>query len=145
MGIIRMRLTLVVLTDHWTAHSSGTYIADMKKLGFNAGYSLMLYNVISGFLITYTLTRNYGDDVVGVRRYYANRWRSAASRCRRWRGISSPRTGRTSSRPFSYWDRTGGWHLRPIPRPLGGAAAGVRSGLVARRGTDILPHGAFHR
>jgi peptidoglycan/LPS O-acetylase OafA/YrhL len=73
MGLVRMWMTLAVMVDHWGVHSGGVYIADMKKLGLNAGYALMLFNVISGFLITYTLTRNYGNDAAGIRHYYANR------------------------------------------------------------------------
>jgi len=72
MGVIRMWLTIAVLVDHWGLQA-GVYTADMKKLGLNGGYSLMFFNVISGFLITYTLTRNYGHDAAGIRHYYANR------------------------------------------------------------------------
>jgi peptidoglycan/LPS O-acetylase OafA/YrhL len=78
MGLIRLFLALVVAADHWwlnmmvVRHSIGFH--DAYKFGFNAGYAVMFFYVISGFLITYTLMRNYRWDRSGFARFYRNRF-----------------------------------------------------------------------
>jgi peptidoglycan/LPS O-acetylase OafA/YrhL len=77
MGLIRLFLAWVVVSDHWriielTAREVPTN--DFKQLGFNAGYAVMFFYAISGFLITYTLTQNYSADTSGTIRFYKNRF-----------------------------------------------------------------------
>src|SRR5829696_5079015 len=77
MGLIRLFLALVVAIDHWRVimlHEKSIFLDDVVKLGFNAGYAVMFFYVISGFLITYTLTRNYKRDRSGVAAFYSNRF-----------------------------------------------------------------------
>ena len=79
MGIIRLFLALVVAADHWRVFvlmrgGAGAEITDTYKLGFNAGYAVMFFYVISGFLITYTLSRNYQAGALGARTFYQKRF-----------------------------------------------------------------------
>jgi hypothetical protein len=50
---------LVVAADHWRIAALRPEIArlfdDKMKCGFNAGYAVMFFYIISGFLITFTL------------------------------------------------------------------------------------------
>lgn len=76
MGLVRLFLALVVAVDHWRVivlHDESIFLDDVVKAGFNAGYAVMFFYVISGFLITYTLTRNYKSDRSGVAAFYSNR------------------------------------------------------------------------
>jgi peptidoglycan/LPS O-acetylase OafA/YrhL len=77
MGLVRLFLALVVAADHWRMFALAPRsidIEDQFKLGFNAGYAVMFFYVISGFLITYTLTRNYRRDLPGTLAFYKNRF-----------------------------------------------------------------------
>jgi peptidoglycan/LPS O-acetylase OafA/YrhL len=77
MGLVRLFLALVVAADHWRVIALAPvspFMDDRLKLGFNAGYAVMFFYVISGFLITFTLTRNYSRDFGGVRNFYRNRF-----------------------------------------------------------------------
>jgi peptidoglycan/LPS O-acetylase OafA/YrhL len=77
MGVVRLFLALVVAADHWRVHTLAPWsipIDDHFKLGFNAGYAVMFFYVISGFLITYTLTRNYDRSLSGTLEFYKNRF-----------------------------------------------------------------------
>ncbi len=77
MGLVRLFLALVVAVDHWRVivlHEQSIFLDDIVKFGFNAGYAVMFFYVISGFLITYTLTRNYKRDRSGVAAFYSNRF-----------------------------------------------------------------------
>jgi peptidoglycan/LPS O-acetylase OafA/YrhL len=77
MGLIRLFLALVVAVDHWRVimlHEKSIFLDDVVKFGFNAGYAVMFFYVISGFLITFTLTRNYATDRSGVTAFYRNRF-----------------------------------------------------------------------
>jgi peptidoglycan/LPS O-acetylase OafA/YrhL len=47
---------------------------DGYKFGFNSGYAVMFFYVVSGFLITYTLNRNYDRDLHGTFKFYKNRF-----------------------------------------------------------------------
>ena len=91
MGLIRLFLALVVAVDHWRINvlpPRSIFLDDVVKFGFDAGYAVMFFYVISGFLITYTLTRNYKSDWSGIRHSIAT-GSSASSLC----------TGRWSSWP----------------------------------------------
>src|SRR5205807_2350626 len=62
---------------HWrlmTLNPLGLYTDDIIKFGFNGGYAVMFFYVISGFLITYTLSKNYERDFSGVIAFYRNRF-----------------------------------------------------------------------
>jgi peptidoglycan/LPS O-acetylase OafA/YrhL len=78
MGAIRLFLAWVVAENHWQIHALEKrdlyLLTDMVKFGFNAGYAVLFFYVISGFLITYTLSHNYTPDLRGVRRFYKNRF-----------------------------------------------------------------------
>jgi peptidoglycan/LPS O-acetylase OafA/YrhL len=77
MGIVRLFLALIVAADHWRVIQLaplGIEFEDYYKLGFNAGYAVMFFYVISGFLITFTLTRNYTPDLGGAAAFYRNRF-----------------------------------------------------------------------
>lgn len=78
MGLVRLFLALVVCVDHWRVWiltpRDAPYVAEQIKLGFNAGYAVMFFFAISGFLIAYTLKRNYTPDASGCGRFYANRF-----------------------------------------------------------------------
>jgi peptidoglycan/LPS O-acetylase OafA/YrhL len=77
MGLVRLFLAWVVAADHWRIHTLAPWsipIDDHYKLGFNAGYAVMFFYVISGFLITYTLTRNYDRSLSGTLKFYKNRF-----------------------------------------------------------------------
>ena len=83
MGLVRFFLALVVAVDHWRVivlHEKCILLDDVVKFGFNAGYAVMFFYVISGFLITYTLTRNYREIVPALRRSIAT-GSSASSLC----------------------------------------------------------------
>lgn len=77
MGLMRFFLALVVAIDHWRVivlHEKGILLDDVVKFGFNAGYAVMFFYVISGFLITYTLMRKYRWDWLGFAAFYRNRF-----------------------------------------------------------------------
>jgi peptidoglycan/LPS O-acetylase OafA/YrhL len=77
MGLVRLFLAWVVAADHWRTHMLAPQAIPMDdhfKLGLNAGYAVMFFYVISGFLITYTLTRNYERDLPGALAFYRKRF-----------------------------------------------------------------------
>jgi peptidoglycan/LPS O-acetylase OafA/YrhL len=77
MGLMRLFLAMVVAADHWwfnMLHPKAIIVEDEYKLGFNSGYAVMFFYVISGFLITYTLTRNYKPNLEGTATFYRNRF-----------------------------------------------------------------------
>jgi peptidoglycan/LPS O-acetylase OafA/YrhL len=77
MGLVRLFLALVVAADHWRLLKLTPFnliLEDYYKLGFNSGYAVMFFYTVSGFLITYTLSRNYNRDFAGTRKFYANRF-----------------------------------------------------------------------
>jgi hypothetical protein len=76
MGVVRLFLAFVVVTDHWRLQALDPRrigLTSYAELRFNAGYAVMFFYVISGFLITYTLVCNYPPDALGIRRFYWNR------------------------------------------------------------------------
>jgi peptidoglycan/LPS O-acetylase OafA/YrhL len=77
MGLVRLFLALVVAEDHWRVfmlRPRSVGLEDLSKLGFNAGYAVMFFYIVSGFLITYTLSRNYERNAAGVLAFYKNRF-----------------------------------------------------------------------
>jgi peptidoglycan/LPS O-acetylase OafA/YrhL len=77
MGLVRLFLALVVAADHWRILKLAPFalpFEDYYKLGFNSGYAVMFFYTVSGFLITYTLVRNYSRDIAGIRKFYVNRF-----------------------------------------------------------------------
>jgi peptidoglycan/LPS O-acetylase OafA/YrhL len=77
VGAIRLFLALVVAANHFmneTIWPSGGVISMRVLLGFNAGYAVLFFYVISGFLITYTLSENYRPTADGVAAFYRNRF-----------------------------------------------------------------------
>jgi peptidoglycan/LPS O-acetylase OafA/YrhL len=76
MGLVRLFLALVVAADHWRIvmlRPQSIELDDWYKLGFNAGYAVLFFYIVSGFLITYTLGRNYSRDLSGTLAFYRNR------------------------------------------------------------------------
>jgi peptidoglycan/LPS O-acetylase OafA/YrhL len=77
MGAIRLFLALVVVFDHlrlFVLQKHGLDVNVAFALGFNAGYAVMFFYVISGFLISFALSHKYGPTADGVRRFYENRF-----------------------------------------------------------------------
>ncbi|HEY1857589.1 acyltransferase family protein [Acidocella sp.] len=77
MGLIRLFLALVVVVDHLrilvvsgTAASPDHWIAP-AELGLNAGYAVMYFYMVSGFLISYALSHKYAD---GLWAFYKSRF-----------------------------------------------------------------------
>jgi peptidoglycan/LPS O-acetylase OafA/YrhL len=67
----------VVAADHWTVfvlRPQSIFLDDYYKFGFNSGYAVMFFYVVSRFLITSTLTRNYDRDLHGTFKFYKNRF-----------------------------------------------------------------------
>ena len=75
MGLIRLFLAWVVAADHWSVfvlRPHSVFLDDNYKFGFNSGYAVMFFYIVSGFLITYTLTRNYDRNLPGACKFYRN-------------------------------------------------------------------------
>ena len=47
---------------------------ELEFVTLNAGYAVMFFYMISGFLITYTLTRNYDRSLAGTLKFYRKRF-----------------------------------------------------------------------
>jgi len=76
VGLVRLFLACVVAAGHWRILKlipRSIEIEDTVLFGFNAGYAVMFFYVISGFLITYTLSCNYDYNIRGVLKFYTNR------------------------------------------------------------------------
>jgi len=76
MGAVRLFLALVVAADHWRVlmlDPRGIIVTQRLQFGFNASYAVMFFYVISGFLITYTLSANYERSTQGAAAFYRNR------------------------------------------------------------------------
>jgi peptidoglycan/LPS O-acetylase OafA/YrhL len=75
LGLVRLFLALVVANDHWRTSILMPAGTDSSALFlFNAGQAVVLFYIISGFLITYTLTHNYAPDRWGAAQFYGNRF-----------------------------------------------------------------------
>lgn len=75
MGLIRLLLALVVVGDHFTVVtllSTGiTKDGIQQWVYMNAGFAVMFFYVISGFLISYALSNKYAGG--GVADFYKSR------------------------------------------------------------------------
>lgn len=77
MGAVRLFLAIVVCVGHWQAVElapKDIAIPGRLLLGFNAGYAVLFFYVISGFLITFTLSKNYEPSASGLGKFYFNRF-----------------------------------------------------------------------
>jgi peptidoglycan/LPS O-acetylase OafA/YrhL len=78
MGALRLFLALVVVIDHYRMlclRPTGVDV-DSKylELGMNAGYAVLFFYVISGFLMSFVLDTKYADDAAGVYQFYKARF-----------------------------------------------------------------------
>src|SRR5258708_5328343 len=80
MGLIRLFLACVVVVDHLRStylpalHVSADAWIAYPELGLNAGFAVIYFFVISGFLMSYTITHNYTNDASGLVGYYRSRF-----------------------------------------------------------------------
>jgi peptidoglycan/LPS O-acetylase OafA/YrhL len=75
MGLVRLLLAIVVAAGHWQLlilSQRGVGLSSHAML--NAAHAVLFFYAISGYLITYTLSRNYERSRVGVAHFYANRF-----------------------------------------------------------------------
>jgi len=77
MGAVRLFLALVVVFDHGRdailiPHHLNVNVA--WALGLNAGYAVMFFYVISGFLIGYAINNKYGFSPDGAFAFYEGRF-----------------------------------------------------------------------
>lgn len=77
MGIIRILLALIVAGDHFTVHvllkPGLTNDGIQQWIYMNAGFAVMFFYVISGFLISYALSNKYQDGWWGTLRFFRGR------------------------------------------------------------------------
>ena len=80
MGLLRLVLAFVVALDHYRIHIipdadhlTQTYLLYLKA-GLNAGHAVILFYVISGFLISYALENKYLERQGGMIRYFESRF-----------------------------------------------------------------------
>lgn len=77
MGAVRFFLAIIVCIAHWQfieLAPKDIIIPGRFLLGFNAGYAVLFFYVISGFLITFTLSKNYEPTAFGIGKFYFNRF-----------------------------------------------------------------------
>lgn len=78
MGAVRLFLALVVAADHlqatWLAPHYRLPIPRELKLGVNAGFAVMMFYVISGFLISTVLAQKYSASPGGTLAFYRSRF-----------------------------------------------------------------------
>jgi peptidoglycan/LPS O-acetylase OafA/YrhL len=77
MVAFRLFLAMVVACDHAYYVVLPPQYAGVNlswRLGFNAGYAVMFFYMISGFLICFALTEKYGFSRGGVMDFYKNRF-----------------------------------------------------------------------
>jgi peptidoglycan/LPS O-acetylase OafA/YrhL len=77
MGAVRLFLALVVATDHFRSiilQPAGLDTPEYYKLGMNAGYAVMFFYMISGFLISMVLSEKYSPAAAGTGDFYRNRF-----------------------------------------------------------------------
>lgn len=78
MGLIRIFLALVVAIGHF--NSTILQPLDMPRvgnivlLGMNAGFAVTFFFMISGFLISFVLSRKYEDSKSGTLQFYQSRF-----------------------------------------------------------------------
>lgn len=77
MGAIRLFLALVVAVDHLrqsVLHPAGLEVPGIYELGVNAGFAVMFFYMISGFLISLVLTQKYPAGLAGSLAFYQSRF-----------------------------------------------------------------------
>jgi len=78
VGAIRLFLALVVVIDHWRMmilQPAGlNNLPQHLELGMNAGFAVMFFYVISGFLISTALREKYAATMTGMLRFYQSRF-----------------------------------------------------------------------
>jgi peptidoglycan/LPS O-acetylase OafA/YrhL len=78
MGPIRLFLALVVALGHlqgqYLAPTYGLYFNYRAQLGLNAGFAVMFFYMISGFLISGALSKKYFSTPTGLREFYFGRF-----------------------------------------------------------------------
>ncbi|WP_407155601.1 acyltransferase family protein [Bradyrhizobium sp. STM 3557] len=77
MGPIRLFLAFVVAIDHFrqlVLIPEKLDIPEYYKLGMNAGFAVMLFYVISGFLISLGLDKKYEANSRGIAAFYKSRF-----------------------------------------------------------------------
>jgi len=73
-------LACVVVVDHLRTtvmkgnHISADHYIAYPELGINAGYAVIYFYIISGFLISYSLTHNHEQDFAGIIDFYKARF-----------------------------------------------------------------------
>ncbi len=74
MGAIRLFLALAVVQSHLHYLEPGNIYLNHSLLGVSGGHAVMLFFVVSGFLISYVLEKKY-DHEGGTREFYYARAR----------------------------------------------------------------------
>jgi peptidoglycan/LPS O-acetylase OafA/YrhL len=78
MGLIRLFLALVVAAGHlqeqYLRPTYGLYFNYRALLGLNAGFAVMFFYMISGFLISGALSNKYPPTPTGLRDFYFGRF-----------------------------------------------------------------------
>lgn len=77
MGFIRMFLALVVVVGHFQQQSKAFDIGAVSPfatLGLNAGYAVMFFFAISGFLMSVVLSEKYEPTAAGTLAFYRSRF-----------------------------------------------------------------------
>jgi len=78
MGLIRFLLALIVAGDHFTVINLGklnlTSNGIQQWIYMNAGFAVMFFYTISGFLISYTIENKYASIASGTLIFYKNRF-----------------------------------------------------------------------
>jgi peptidoglycan/LPS O-acetylase OafA/YrhL len=77
VGLVRLFLALVVVFDHARASCLRPLKLDVNvlyALGLNAGYAVMYFYIISGFLVGYALRNKYPASAEGSITFYKNRF-----------------------------------------------------------------------
>jgi peptidoglycan/LPS O-acetylase OafA/YrhL len=79
MGAIRLFLAMIVATDHSRMFLLVPTIQDVPapaqfELGVNAGFAVMFFYVLSGFLMAFVLHDKYAPSVTGTLKFYQSRF-----------------------------------------------------------------------
>jgi peptidoglycan/LPS O-acetylase OafA/YrhL len=78
MGLVRLFLALVVAGDHFMVRFAIPQGVSQRGVDqwvfFNGGLAVFFFYVISGFLISYVLSRKYGEDLAGAAQFYRSRF-----------------------------------------------------------------------
>ena len=77
MGAIRLFLSYAVVLEHFNQQVLASYHIDFNPLwsaSINGGRAVLLFYVVSGFLISYVLHEKYGTDRAGTLAFYRSRF-----------------------------------------------------------------------